>query len=514
MGIFSRFVGRKAAAAATAVASVPKALKRSYLAAGRSNRLLGDWITSALSIDQTVRQNMWHVRARARELAVNNPHCRQYLSLLQVNVLGDKGMKVQPQVKQADGSFNKSANDAISAAYTKWARSASADGRLSLTQVGHLAIKTLATDGEAFIELVTAPLNKSWFSVHLLDTELIDYQYNRLRGTDANGFPVNEIRMGIEIDEYMRPVAYHVRLHLPTEAAITGEPARRIIPANRVLHLMDPERADQTRGISWFNSVAVPLHMLEKYCEAELVAARTASAKMGWLKFTDAAAMYLAQDGGESIPTEPIKYDAAPGSIETLPPGMEFQAWSPDHPTTAFEAYTKAILRQIASGLGVSYHSLTNDLENVNYSSIRSGLLIERDTYRRLQQMFVDRFYMPIYEAWMENALLAGAIDVPSRDANKYSFVEFIPRGWQWVDPLKDVNAAILAVQNGFASRHQICAQTGVDFETVLSQLSHESQRQKELGLTLGEGVDMSQITAMVQEELAKEAASNNATSD
>lgn len=501
MTIFTRIAG----AFSRRTATPAKAMKRSMLAGARNTRLLVDWIVSAISIDKTIRQSAQRLRARARELALNNPFVRQYLALLQVNVIGPAGMKLQCQVRKSDGELDKVINDALEAAYRSWAGSASSDGRLTLTQVGHLAVKTLAVDGEVFIELVTAEHNDSWFSLHVLDADLIDTELNRDRGVDGRGNKANEIRMGVEIDEYMRPVQYHVRTHHPSEAGAAGGAAWRVIPADRLLHIFDPERSDQTRGISWLNSVMETLHHLGKFSEAVLVSARIASGKMGFLRYTDAVAVHLAQEDGEAIPTSPIQYDASPGSIEMLPPGLEFQAWDPAQPPTEYSAYSKALLREIASGLQISYHSLANDLEGVNYSSIRSGMLIERDTYRRLQQLFIDRFYQPVFRAWLANALLAGAIDVPTRDPKRYARAAFISRGWAWVDPLKDVNASILAVQNGFASRSQIAAEQGLDYEEIVEQLAAEQQLRASAGLA-----EPSAVTAKTppkqQEELEEEA--------
>lgn len=499
MSILNRFQSLFRAAP---VAAPVRAFKRSLLAGARNTKLLMDWVTSALSIDKTVRQSIGKLRSRARELSLNNPFVRQYLALLQANVIGHRGMKLQAQVRLADGTLDKTVNDALEEAFSKWSRHASADGRLTLTQVAHLAVKTLAIDGEVFIELVTENLNESWFALHVIDSDLVDHDLNRARGVDGKGAKANEIRMGVEVDLYGRPVALHLRTHHPSEAAPSGASGWRVIPADRVLHIFDPERADQTRGISWFNSVMVTLHHQEKYSEATLVAARTASAKMGFLRYTDTAAIHLAQEGGadDVIPNGPLQYDASPGSIEMLPPGLEFQEWNPAQPATTYGEYNKALLREIASGLQVSYNALANDLEGVNYSSLRSGMLVERDTWRRLQQLFIDRFYLPIFEAWLSNALLAGAINVSTRDAKKLSKALFIPRGWTWVDPLKDVNASILAVQNGFASRTQICGEQGLDYEEIVEQLAEEAQLRDAAGLTDGAGADAKAVEKLLED--------------
>jgi lambda family phage portal protein len=213
------------------------------------------------------------------------------------------------------------------------------------------------------------------------------------------------------------------------------------------------------------------------HVEAELVAARTGAAKMGFLKNTDASSY--------ETPNPDAKYriDAQPGVIEQLPPGMEFQEWSPDHPAGAFPAFIKAMLRFIASSLGVSYNALASDLEGVNYSSMRSGLLIERDQWRMLQSFVKEQMLQPIFDQWMGMALLSGALVLDSRDPAKFRAGKWEARGWMWVDPLKDVQAGILAINAGLKSRTRLISDEGGDFEDVAEELAEEAKIADEYGL-------------------------------
>jgi lambda family phage portal protein len=283
--------------------------------------------------------------------------------------------------------------------------------------------------------------------------------------------------MGIEVDEWGRPVAYHINEKHPSD--LGGSLLRTRIPADQILHLYDPERINQTRGITWFHPCMVELRMLGGYVEAELVAARTGAAKMGFLKHTDASSF--------EEPNDDAKYriDAEPGVIEQLPPGLEFQAWSPEHPSNAFPMFVKAMLRFVASSMGVSYNALAADLEGVNYSSMRSGLLIERDQWKMCQSMMKEQLLQPIFESWISMALLAGALVLDSRDPSKFLEGKWEPRGWMWVDPLKDVQSSILAIGAGLDSRDRIIAEQGGDVEEVFEQLAEEKKLAKEYDLDL-----------------------------
>lgn len=436
-------------------------------------RLTMDWIASILSADQEIKGNMRLLRARARELSRNNPVAKSYLKLLVANVLGENGVGYQAQVRNNDDTLNAAINRKIEAAWCEWTKqgSCTADGKLSFRAVQNLVLKNIATDGEVFIRKIPGfDGNKFRFAIQLFDADQVDHLFSRFASKDSN-----EIRMGIEIDKWGKPVAYHVNMQHPSDMG--GSLLRQRIPAENMLHLYDPERVSQTRGITWFHPCMVEMRMLGGYVEAELVAARTGAAKMGFLTYSDSSTFE------NPNPDAKYKLDAQPGVIESLPPGMDFKEWSPDHPTAAFPAFIKAMLRFISSSLGVSYNALASDLEGVNYSSMRSGLLIERDQWRLLQSFLKESMLQPIFEDWLGMALLSGSLVLDSRDPAKFKVGKWEARGWMWVDPLKDVQAGILAINAGLKSRTRLISDEGGDFEDVAEELAAEAKIADEYGL-------------------------------
>lgn len=446
---------------------------RASFAGAEVSRLTLDWIVSPVSADKEVRKDIYRLRARARDLAKNSAFVEQYLSLLVGNVIGPRGMKMQAQVRNNDDNLNKPFNDKIEAAWSDWSVAPSTDGQQSLVQFEHLALRTVAMDGEVFIRVVRGfPHNPFGFALQFIDADLIDHELNR-PARDGQ----NEIRMGVELDTWRRPVAYWAwNRHQDDDSYAPRTRVR--YPASDIIHLYDPRRANQTRGYTWIAPVMLELRMLDGYVEAELVAARTAAAKMGFIVNKEGTGSGLGNDPNTN--NTPVQMDASPGNIEELPVGSEFQGWDPQHPTAAFPDFIKAATRRISTGLRVSYNALANDLENVNYSSIRSGLLIERDQWKLLQQWWIDRFRVPVYRGWLEAALLSNQIVLDSRDPRKFHAVKWQPRGWQWVDPLKDVQASTLAIENRLDTRSNILGEKGLDYEETLEQLADEEKLARE----------------------------------
>jgi lambda family phage portal protein len=453
------------------IAARAEALRRSRVSyrdaykAAEISRLTLDWMAGNDRADREVMQGMLKLRARARELSRNASPIKHFRRLLAMNVIGPKGFRI----KTTDSAHRKG--------WQAFAKSkVTVDGRLTYNQLSRLALKTVATDGEAFIRMHRGFPNRWGFALQMIDADQVDDRYNLPR---ANGR--NEVRMGIEVDFYGRPVAYHV---FEDPAGIQlGPGLRKRIPADEIVHVYDPERPNQTRGITWYTSAMFPLKMLEGYKEAEVVAARTAAAKMGF--FTPRDGITGEMMGETGVDGAPPSMEAAPGTFEALPPGYEFQEWNPQHPSTAFDSFLIAMMRDVSSGLGVSYNALANDLERTSYASGRMGMLIDRDIYETIQEWWVSDFQDPIHDEWVMFASLKGALETGTRDGSKFKGVPWIGRGWDWVDPLKDVQASSQEITAGLNSRTRLSAARGEEFEEIAEELAREEETAQKLKIDI-----------------------------
>ena len=225
-------------------------------------------------------------------------------------------------------------------------------------------------------------------------------------------------------------------------------------------------------------SAMTRLQMLGAYEEAELTAARVAASKMGFL-VKERADGYVGDVDEQGNPLMEI----SPGVIEELPMGTSFQSWNPDHPVGNYSDFVKSCLRGIAAELGVSYNMISNDLEGVNYSSIRAGLMDEREFYKAIQRWFVDTVVTPVFESWLETNILNGTINLPAAKLEKFNAPDWKPRRWAWVDPEKDINAQIKAVENHFKSKRQVISESGGDIEDVFKDIKRDEELAEDVGL-------------------------------
>ena len=458
-----------------------KPVRRRSFAGAQPGRLFSDFNPMTRSSDAELRPALRSLRNRCRELARNNEYVRRYLGLMRINVVGAQGVGLQMKARNDGGDLDGPGNQIIENAWKAWGKRGipTADGRLSFADAQRLVIETLCRDGEVLVRLIRGYSgNKDRFAVEFIEADLLDEELNT---KVSNG---NSVRMGVEVDEYGKAVAYHLlRQHPGDYEFANGYGNKHIrVPAAEMLHIFAAERPHQTRGIPPLAASITALKMLHGYREAELVAARVAASKMGFITSPDGEGY----TGDDLLDTHAPVMSAEPGSFEQLPAGMDIKMFDPTHPTTAFAEFHKSILRGIASSLGVSYAALASDLENVNYSSIRQGALDERDFYKTMQAFVIEHFIEPVFEAWLESAMSFTDLPLPVSRYDKFADAAvWRPRGFSWIDPLKEVRANVEAIQNGLLSMQDVVGNYGMDVEDVFEAVERERELAKRYGISL-----------------------------
>ncbi len=449
--------------------------RRHYQAAKQSDLTHG-WAITPTSIDQILYTWLRPLRARSRDQIRNNDYAKRFIGLVKTHVVGPQGVIFQSHVKAGQNEPDHEAGEVVESAWKDWNKRGNCDyyGRLSLNDIERLFMATVAGDGEILIHKVRGNRAGDYgLKLQMLDPELLDIHY---RDELRNG---HTVRFGIELDRNQRRVAYYIR-DKDGDRFSNGERYVRI-RADRIIHEYIPEWVNQNRGIPWMASALLRMHHIGEYETSALVNAREGANKMGfYTKPEDDPVM-----GGDPAGHDLVQESVA-GHWEELPPGMEIQNYDPTYPSGEFGEFTKAQLRGVASGLGVSYHTLANDLEGVNYSSARVGTLEDRDIWKSLQNWLIDVFCQPIFEEWLQTALVRGMLGrYGPADYERLAAVNWQPRRWQWVDPQKEIVAHEKSVALGVRSRSEIIREMGRDPEDVWLEIKHEQERMKALGIEL-----------------------------
>lgn len=439
------------------------------------SRLLSAWMKSVQSADKEIEGDQERLVGRARDLLRNNPYARRVVTLAQNHIIGPAGVRLLPANTMVNGKPRDAINDEIRDAWEAWGapRHCSTNGTLSWLDIQRLMVAERYVAGDALLQLVYDRAHPFGLSLHVIDADRLDRLFVQ-RASDT----ANEVRYGVEMDIYGRPVAYHIlRVH-PSELGATSRAQwRDRIPAEQIIHWRRADlRAELTRGVPELASAMLALRHLDGFQQAALVKMRVAAAAMGFIKTNS-------PDGDVATPDEGQEFAAEAGVIRELGLGQEFQSWDPKEPATSFPEFTKAILRSIASGTGVSYNALANDLEGVNMSSLRVGRHEEQETWKAEQASFIAHVAQRVFDAWLPLALLKGHIPSAGFSLERAARVRWQPRRWQSVDPLKEVQAQESRIRLGLESRTEIVADEGRELWETWDRLKEEQEYAEELDL-------------------------------
>lgn len=458
--------------------------KRSGFASSLADHIRSDWSTVSISADQLIAKNLKTLRARSRDQYYNNDYAKRFITMVKVNTVGENGVAVQSKVKDMRGNPDKAAQSAIEMKFKEWSTDPNYcdyKRRMNLKEIEDLAMATLAMDGEAFVQFCAD--GPHGLTLKFIDPEQIDVNYFEKLGSG------NFIRFGIEYDQSDRVVAYHVNQQRGGVSPLGADYEainRTRVPAKDMRHIYLNEFADQHRGIPWMAPVLTHLKMLAGFEEASLVNARISASKMGF---------FTSKTGDEYVGEEvdgDYTTTAEAGMFEQIPEGLDFKAFDPSYPSGEFQVFCKQILRGIASGLGVSYNVLANDLEGVNFSAMRHGVVEERELWKTIQAVLINQLVKPVFEEWLKRQHGLKTIEILSSSGQSkplrqpyeyYKSARYQGRRWSWVDPLKEMQTNREANALNTLSISEIIRDRGKDPEEVFEEIAKDKELLKSLGL-------------------------------
>ena len=283
------------------------------------------------------------------------------------------------------------------------------------------------------------------------------------------------IVQGIEFDSLGRRRAYWLFPTHPGDSRgrmLVSKP----VPTAQVLHLYERLRPGQVRGVPWFAPVILKLRDLDDYDDAELMRKK--------IEACFAAFVTGAQDedtlGKTNINAAGDRIEAfEPGMIEYLEPGKDVKFATPSA-NGGYAEYMRLQLHAVAAGVGLTYELLTGDLSQVNYSSIRAGLIEFRRRMEALQwQVIVPGLCQPVWSRFVTLAQVSGKLPEGPITA------EWTAPRFEAVDPLKDIQADILAVRAGVMTLKEAIARQGYDPAQVLSEIAATNAELDAAGITL-----------------------------
>lgn len=445
-----------------------------------SEALTSKWNPIAMTPQAYIKKEQRSLVSKSRSIVGSNDYGKGFLRMVIQNVIGERGVRFQSATLNQDNTLNVEVNDAIEKSWKEWGRADNCDvaGQMSLIEIQKALITSLVTDGEFFVRMHE---DGDTFKLQLLDAQRCNPNTVLKHKNDSESMELN----GIVYEKKTRkPLQYlfsdDFNFKLGTDHYSETDSVAAI-PASEIIHGFITEGINQTRGLPLIKTAIERLYSLDKYEEASLINARVSAAKMGFFENTGEEDGAVGDDENTDISGEP-------GSFTTLPVGLSLAAWNPDYPHGEFPTFLKAMLRAVSSSMGVNYNTLANDLEGVNYSSMRQGALTERDYWKILQQFLVEKFFDRIYRRWLGVQLQYNKISAKSRrlkiaDIEKYYEVSWTPRRWMWVDPRNETDANVKNIRGFLVAPSTIIRQQGEDPHEVIRQCAADINMMRDEGI-------------------------------
>lgn len=486
------------------IRGINRKIVRMYDAALTTN-LNSDMPISQTSSNAEILTSLIGVRSRARTLERNNGYAAGLIRDYMANVGGHDPFRLEMKIGTTDakGKFTAETmtNQQIMEAWKEAGRpeNCTVDGTTSRRELYWTAIASMTRCGAGLFQhcgVLNWPYkpfthNKYGYALRALEIDRLDQYWQRPKTDNSN-----EILFGIEMDEYQRPLFYHILSRHPGDvfgySNYTSQPTYRVpVPAEAIIHLRDiRSRPEQIAGMSRMAPVIRILHQLEQFDIAHITACLTTCCKSIWIKKlwpntpefipdhiqrAEQAASELGGDdgignagwgGGEGQRL----VNTTPGEINELEYGQEPVMPDPHFPVESASSFKKDILRQVATGTFAWYNRLAQDMESVNFASGRLGENAARDISMMDQEHVIEILARPHFEMWLKYAILNGVLDLPmSRYQEFCRAAVFHGRRWAYTNPMQDVQADILSVEAGLDSRSHIIGESprGGDAEEV-----------------------------------------------
>jgi lambda family phage portal protein len=485
----------------------------SHSGASRKKKSMQGWDSTSRSPQEDIGNNLSLLRQRSRDLYMGGGIATSAIHKNKSNVLGS-GLELKCQLNFRMLGLSpeqaKEWEDRTEFEFKLWAESkVDSTGLNDFYDAQRIMLQGWLLNGDALavVKYADRPegMNPYRLRLHLVEADRLcnpsrsSYGFTFMDGYVGNEYAElsngGKLHNGVETDANGKVVAYwfsnkHPNSLLPTRETLKWarvEATNPITGLPNVLFVVDPERAEQYRGVPYLAPVIEQLKQMSRYTEAEIAAAIINSF---FTAFITTQGQTNEIPFGDSIPEEDqvknlsieerlASYELGPGTINVLGAGESVTFGDPKHPVAGFEAFMKAMAQLVGAALDMPYEMLLG-VFNSSYSASRAALLQAWRPFRDRRDWFAHDFCQPIYETWLFEAVATGRIQAPGFFTDPvrrklWSQALWIGPSPGQIDPVKEVQAAALRIQHRFSTHERESMElTGMDYDNNVEILRRE----------------------------------------
>ncbi len=408
---------------------------------------VSDWTTANKnSANKETKDAIEPGRNKARSLDQNNPYAQKATNVIVSEVVG-YGIHANITGK------NNTQTKKLKAAWKMWAESTNCDyeGQQNFYGLQSLVMRSVVISGEG---LAKKFVDKTGPKIQLLESDFLNAKKDE-----------GLVTQGIELDSNGRRTKYHLYKTHPGDKNPSDETLT--VPAADVLHVFKKERPGQVRGVTWFHAVAEKMKDLDDFQYASLVRQKVQACFAAFITTSGNDAMV---DAATLKLKRQAEFNLQPSTVRYLNQGEDIKFASPAQ-SNGYDAFNRETLRSIASGLGISYESLTGDFSQSNYSSSRMGDIRMRKNIEHWRwNMLIPQFCEPAFRWFLEYAKIQGLLT--DDDLLKGNVkVAWVAPAFSIIDPSKEILSLQREVRSGFKSYKEACTELGRDPDQVLEDV-------------------------------------------
>ena len=443
-----------------------------YAPGADQSRIRNDWTTQIKSMTSLIDMEWRTLVARCELASRTSAYAKSARNIMLDHIIGS-GLRPFGAVKNREGElldinydlqegWNRFNDEAIRTGNNK---------RITVYNSQRLALGTIIDTGALLTNIVNSRKDSLLpFSIQLLKPTRLDWSHDTFTNINDKSIGNAKVVHGIKLNDYGEATGYYI------------DGYDNPISADKMDLFFYQFECEQYMGLPWYTPVLPFMWDLDQLLQDRILASRLVERIGLWIKNTSKKPLQQAQDADDNT----IEWEN--GRILTTKDKPEV-VQSGDRVSETFAPLVRLYLHGIGAGLGFSYVLLTRDLDKVNFASTRFNKIADNRFFRSLYKWIAESYCRSCWELYVKNMFLAGKIKggyTASQYLNNpwhYHQCYWLPEGEDWVDPLKDAQALLVAYKSGWMTLQDICALKGKDWKSIVKQRKIEKNFLNEHGL-------------------------------